>query len=303
MPTSSGTVRVAAILTGTLVALVVLGATASAGTAPPLFEPAPDTYPSDGVRVMFLGDSITGSPGCWRSLVWRDLTDAGLDLGMVGTLHTDECGGLTNASGDTWDPDHAGFAGIRTSGVFVRIATEGLLQRTEPDVVAMLLGTNDFWSGANADAVLSQYTALLELMRRDNPDIVLVVGTVLPMSADQCSGCQAQIDALNAQLDQWAADASTAQSPVSIAVLHQGFDVDLHTYDGVHPNEAGNELIAQGWVPALSEAVAYRDTAGGGGFHPVAQLALFIGLTGAIWLVLRNTRLRREQLEGEAPQR
>ena len=26
-------------------------------------------------RIMTLGDSITGSPGCWRALLWRHLRD------------------------------------------------------------------------------------------------------------------------------------------------------------------------------------------------------------------------------------
>ena len=36
--------------------------------------------------VLFLGDSITGSPGCWRSAVWTTVTDAGFEVDMVGPL-------------------------------------------------------------------------------------------------------------------------------------------------------------------------------------------------------------------------
>ena len=39
-------------------------------------------------RVMPLGDSITGSPGCWRALLWQRVQNAGLGsrLDFVGTL-------------------------------------------------------------------------------------------------------------------------------------------------------------------------------------------------------------------------
>ena len=39
------------------------------------------------VRVMPLGDSITGSPGCWRALLWNRLQSTGYpDVDFVGTL-------------------------------------------------------------------------------------------------------------------------------------------------------------------------------------------------------------------------
>jgi len=39
------------------------------------------------VRIMPLGDSITGSPGCWRALLWNRLQSTGFtDSDFVGTL-------------------------------------------------------------------------------------------------------------------------------------------------------------------------------------------------------------------------
>src|SRR5512138_851793 len=47
----------------------------------------------DPVRIMPLGDSITGSPGCWRALLWNRLQSAGFtNVDMVGTLPAQGCG-------------------------------------------------------------------------------------------------------------------------------------------------------------------------------------------------------------------
>ena len=58
-------------------ALLVTGALALAGP----------TVAADPVRIMTLGDSITGSPGCWRALLWQKLQQTGYtNIDMVGTL-------------------------------------------------------------------------------------------------------------------------------------------------------------------------------------------------------------------------
>ncbi len=48
---------------------------------------------AEPVRIMPLGDSITGSPGCWRALLWNQLQSAGhTDIDFVGTLPAQGCG-------------------------------------------------------------------------------------------------------------------------------------------------------------------------------------------------------------------
>src|SRR5690606_12995414 len=187
---------------------------------------AADLDPAGPTRVLFLGDSITGSPGCWRAKVWAGLTDAGHEVDMVGIRDLDECGGVRNAAGELWDPEHAGIAGATTAAMFVRIARDGLIEETAPHVVVMLLGTNDLWGRQSAEAVLPQFQVLLDAIRADAPAATVVVGTVLPLSAAACSDCQTQIDAVNAGLPAWAEAASRPESPVSLVAVHEGFDAD-----------------------------------------------------------------------------
>jgi hypothetical protein len=52
------------------------------------------------VRIMPLGDSITGSPGCWRALLWNRLQSSGLtNIDFVGTLPPQGCGVLNSWPG------------------------------------------------------------------------------------------------------------------------------------------------------------------------------------------------------------
>ena len=58
------------------------------------------------VRIMPLGDSITGSPGCWRAYLWERLLNAGYtDIDFVGTLGPQGCG-------IPHDGDNEGHGGI-----------------------------------------------------------------------------------------------------------------------------------------------------------------------------------------------
>src|SRR6187551_1095733 len=222
MPGSGLRARVATLVSVLAVALVAI-APATASAAPsepePTFSPAPDTAPNDGLRILVIGDSITGNPGCWRSYVWRDITDAGYEVDMVGTRQIDECGAPTNAAGVTWDPDNSGIRGITVAGMYVRIGRDGLMDRTNPDMVIAMLGTNDLLGGSDAEYILGQYDLLVDLIRRYMPAGAIVVAAPPPISEESCPGCQAHVDAIEAALPAWAAAKSTPEAPVA-AVIH-----------------------------------------------------------------------------------
>src|SRR6185295_11227885 len=60
-------------------------------------------------RIMPLGDSITGSPGCWRALLWNQLQTAGFtNIDFVGTLPPQGCG----VAHDGDNEGHGGFLAV-----------------------------------------------------------------------------------------------------------------------------------------------------------------------------------------------
>jgi hypothetical protein len=53
-------------------------------------------------------------------------------------------------------------------------------------------------------------------------------------------------------MDEMAAEISSAQSPVFVVDQYHGFDAVSDTFDGVHPNQQGEEKMAVNWFKALN---------------------------------------------------
>lgn len=201
------------------------------------------------VRIMALGDSITGSPGCWRAQLWRRLQDNGFtDVDFVGTQSPQGCG-------FDYDGEHEGHPGVLVTDVAAQNQLPAWLAAADPDVVLMHFGTNDVWSNRPASSILAAYTTLVGQMRSQNPDVEVLVAQVLPMNPTGCAECGARVEALNAAIPDWAASLSTAQSPVVVVDHWTGFSTASDTYDGVHPNASGDQKMATAWYPALAAAL------------------------------------------------
>lgn len=226
------TVVAAAVTAIATLALLLVGTTAPAQAA--------------ATRIMALGDSITGSPGCWRALLWNRLVNAGHSgIDFVGTLPPQGCG-------VTHDGDNEGHGGALVTGVADQNQLPGWLSATTPDVVMMHFGTNDAWSNRATATILSAYGKLVDQMRASNPGMKILVAQIIPMNPSTCGECAQRVSALNAAIPGWAAGKSTALSPIVVVDQWTGFSTAADTYDGVHPNASGDQKIADRWFPALA---------------------------------------------------
>ncbi|MEU8612095.1 cellulose binding domain-containing protein [Actinoplanes sp. NPDC048791] len=222
-------------------------------TTPPPTTPPPTTPPPAGgvVKVMALGDSITGSPGCWRALLWQRLQQAGRasSVDFVGTLPGQGCG-------FTYDGENEGHGGFLATNVADQNQLPGWLSATDPDVVMMHFGTNDVWSNRSPATILAAFTKLVGQMRASNPAMKILVAQILPMTPSNCAECTQRVIDFNAAIPAWAAATSTAASPVTVVDQWTGFNTATDTPDGVHPNDNGNRKIADRWYPALLAAIS-----------------------------------------------
>jgi lysophospholipase L1-like esterase len=219
-------------------------------TAPTPSTPPPTTPPTSSgapVKIMALGDSITGSPGCWRALLWQMLPAARVDF--VGTLPPQGCG-------FTYDGENEGHGGYLATNVANQNLLVGWLAATHPDVVMMHFGTNDVWSNLSPDTILAAFTTLVGQMRASNPRMKILVAQILPMKPSNCADCGQRVVTFNAAIPAWAKSLTTAASPVTVVDQWTGFNDDTDTYDGVHPNDAGNQKIAARWYPSVSAALS-----------------------------------------------
>ncbi|WP_327048148.1 cellulose binding domain-containing protein [Microbispora sp. NBC_01189] len=198
------------------------------------------------VRIMALGDSITGSPGCWRALLWNRLQSNGFtNIDMVGTLPPQGCS-------VPYDGDNEGHGGALVTNVADQNQLPGWLSATRPDIVLMHFGTNDVWSNKPTATILAAYGTLVDQMRASNPNMRVLVAKIIPMNPGTCPECGQRVADLNNAIPGWAAAKTTAASPIQVVDQWTGFSTSADTYDGVHPNASGDQKMADRWYPALS---------------------------------------------------
>jgi lysophospholipase L1-like esterase len=224
------------------------------------------TLPQGTVRLMPLGDSITGST-CWRALLWQKLSQNGLGgrFNFVGSRSTDA--GCTPSNYNRANEGHPGVlvtnfvndadelvAGIQTP--------QSLFSLNPADVVLFHFATNDIWNSVADSTILAAYSQVLAALRAVNPKVVVLVAQLIPMnpintatcSTCACPACGGRVVAFNSLIPRWASSSSTPASPVIVVDQWTGFDATagVDTVDGVHPNAlSGAPKMANKWYDAL----------------------------------------------------
>ena len=212
-------------------------------------------------HIMPLGDSITGST-CYPQLLSKELISKGhTNFNFIGlNLNNQSCGAgapslMTEGHGGydvtylvTNNPPQSGHG---TLAELQRWAAE------KPDVVLMQYGTNDVWGGVSQSSILSAYSFVVDQFRSQNPSVIFFVAQITPMHPSGCSACESNVEALNSMIPSWAAGKTSTASPIYVvnvwAALPQASYLpnSQYTSDGVHPNAAGAQLMADVWYAAL----------------------------------------------------
>jgi lysophospholipase L1-like esterase/chitodextrinase len=209
----------------------------------------PSAQAATPIRIMPLGDSITGSPGCWRALLWQHLQQTGFtNIDMVGTLGPQGCS-------VPYDGDNEGHGGALVTVVADQNQLVGWLAATHPDIVVMHFGTNDVWSNLTTDQILTAYSKLVDQMRASNAAMKILVAKIIPVAPPSCPECPARTVALNNAIPAWAAAKTTAASPISVVDQWTGWNASTDTADGVHPNDTGIVKMADKWYAPLTAAI------------------------------------------------
>jgi lysophospholipase L1-like esterase len=215
-----------------------------------------------------LGDSITEIT-CWRSKVWDKFVDAGISgsVDFVGSMTNNPQNCVSKDS--AWDKGHEGHSGYLAINI-ANTNLEGWLRSAKPDVVQFMLGTNDVFQGRTLDAILQAYTKIVTLSRASNPNMKIIVSyswfdiSNLPSATDL--PCQVDtviplpmnnqpIVNLNNAIPAWAEGLNTTQSPIYVADVYGYPYPPTDLRDGVHPNDAGDVIIADVVAPVLINVV------------------------------------------------
>ena len=210
-------------------------------------------------RILFQGDSITDAGR------FRDYHDPFNRLGC----------GYPSLIAARMDLDHPGeyewfnrgVSGDRIVDIYARMQKD--LLNLAPDCLSILVGVNDVWhgleaqrNGVNAEKFEKVYDWLLEEVKTIFPDIriILLGAFALPGGATVRQEQPERWETFSREVPLRAQAAQRlAEKHGAIYVpLQPAFDAccqkmlpEYWLFDGVHPTEAGHELIAREWLKAF----------------------------------------------------
>ena len=215
-------------------------------------------------QIMPLGDSITETT-CYPKLLAQELTSRGHPgFDFVGkSLNNQSCGDAPNVQTEGHScylvtnlvKDVATVAGC--GGTKGSLAELKSWAAEKPDIVLMEYGTNDAWSSIATQSILYAFGTLVDEFRLQNPNVIFFVAQITPLNPSGCANCEANVEALNAKIPDWASGKSTAVSPVYVVNVWASLPAasytpnSAYTSDGCHPNPAGSQLMADAWYAAL----------------------------------------------------
>lgn len=203
-----------------------------------------ESLPGGVVRILPLGDSITkGRSGHWsyRRDLEAALVAADCSFNFVGK----QDGPNSGPGAPLVDRDHEGHSGFRTDEILAGLVN--WLRNNAPDWALVHVGTNDVLQGTSIAAARNNIAGIIDELRDANPRVGIVLGQVIP----NLPANEADVVALNDAIASLATQKDTAASPVIVVDHYAGYSTFIHNYDQIHPNDAGEALMAQRWFDGL----------------------------------------------------
>jgi len=196
------------------VALIVIVSLAAIQPAPAAGRDA-----AGGRRIVMLGDSLTDGYGLPRSNAYPALISEKL-----------------RAGGYDFEVVNAGVSGDTTADGLRRLP-QHLRQRV--DVLVIALGINDAFRGVPIDEMRANLQAIIDRTRARHPKVALVIaGMQLPLV-----GTDGYVRAFGDMYGELAEKNGAVLIPYLLAGV--GGDPTLNQADRIHPNAAGQRILAE----------------------------------------------------------
>lgn len=208
------------------------------------------------VRILPIGDSLTSGlsnnsvPGAYRNRLHLLLTTAGYNVDFVGTFSDVGNAGLP-------DVNHQGQGSARIDQIQTQIG--GWLDAVDdPDVVLLMIGTNDFWQNYQLSTVQTRLTNLIADIATKRPFAKIIVSN-LPLRTDNV-GIEAQQALFNASIPGIVAQQVAQGRQVSYVDMHSAWSSGDLSPDGVHPTAIGFSKMGDTWFPAIANVISPKGT-------------------------------------------
>jgi lysophospholipase L1-like esterase len=163
---------------------------------------------------------------------------------------------------------NCGIGGDTTAGMLARFYPEVIA--AQPDFTLIIGGTNDLWWGIEINTILANLFSMVVQARRHR--IAPVIGLPLPIDVDaarqyEFSPPWGGYDRFTGQMDRLIEKTGhcAAESEVSLVDLHRPFlsgdgkvRSDMFLPDGLHPNRAGQRMVANAIERTFSSDFLFR---------------------------------------------
>jgi len=195
--------------------------------------------PSKVITIIALGDSLTAGYGLSRKEAYPALIAERM-----------------RSAGYRFEVTNAGWSGDTTAGGLRRLPE--ILGRKKIDVLIIELGINDAFRGVPIDEMRSNLQAIIDQTRARHPGVSIVIaGMQLPLAASD-----GYVRAFGQMFGALAEKNRTALIPYLLEGV--GGDPELNQPDLVHPNAAGQRIMAENvWrvlEPMLRKTTASSST-------------------------------------------
>ena len=195
--------------------------------------------PSKVITIVALGDSLTAGYGLSRKEAYPALIAERM-----------------RSAGYRFEVTNAGWSGDTTAGGLRRLPE--ILRRKKIDILIIELGINDAFRGVPIDEMRSNLQAIIDQTRARHPGVsIIIAGMQLPLAASD-----SYVRAFGQMFGALAEKNRTALIPYLLDGV--GGDPELNQPDLVHPNVAGQRIMAENvWrvlEPVLRKATGSNST-------------------------------------------
>ncbi len=206
----------------------------------------------DQPKILSIGDSITAgkhkvdpTPGAYRIKLWNNFVADGLNVNFVGSQYN----GPTNLK----DKEHEGHPGW-TINQITALVDNGLLAKYQPDVVLLMIGTNDILRGDKTSTLKTELSQLIDQITGEQPNAHLLVSSIAPLDSSIKGKGRADIVKAYNDIIPQLVDQKAGQGQ-QITYVNAGGSLSLNDLvsDGVHPSAAGYNKLGKKWYDALVE--------------------------------------------------
>ena len=225
------------------------------------------------VQIMPLGDSITQGQfgGGYRAPLCAALIEKGYSFRFVGTQTINSVAVLTD-SGNQNHEGHGGYAlshilnnldgGTKNGGHWLD-GLPGVREPIYPDIILLMIGTNDLGSHKReVEPTLADYDKLLDKLSAMRPKATIIASTLIPYTGSiekYPLREQHQLE-FNAALPALIERHRKAGQQVFFYDMRTKVGPEHISADGVHPNQAGHDALAAGWLEALEKLALLKQS-------------------------------------------